>query len=322
MARLSNYAAGIGASVIFGFSFLFTKNALDSLQAHELLFLRFLSAALVMSALALARVIKVDYRGKDLRPLLATALLQPLLYFVIETEGLRRAESSTAGIILSAIPVTVALMAAIFLKERLRPAQIATTLLSFAGVVLVVSFRAAGKVGGSPAGYLLLILSMLCAASFNIMSRRSSRSFKPAETTFFMMWFGALSFGLIFLIKALGPSGAGVTALYARLTPPALGAVLYLGVFSSVVAFLLVNFNLSKLKSPEAAVFANLTTLVSVIAGLAFRGESLLASDAIGAIMIIGGVWGTNVFGARTAAPEQAAPERAALASPIDGRRK
>jgi drug/metabolite transporter (DMT)-like permease len=298
MARLSNYAAGIGASVIFGFSFLFTKNALDTLHPHELLFLRFFTAALVMSALVLARVIKLDYRGKDIRPLLATALLQPVLYFIIETEGLRHAESSTAGIILSAIPVTVTVMAAIVLKERLRPAQLVTTLLSFSGVVLVVSFRAAGKIGGSPLGYLLLILSMLCAASFNIMSRKSSRSFKPAETTFFMMWFGAISFGLIFLAKALNRSDAGLAPLYARLTPSALSAVLYLGILSSVLAFLLVNFNLSKLKSPEAAVFANLTTLVSVIAGLAFRGESLLASDVVGAIMIIGGVWGTNVFGA------------------------
>ncbi len=302
MARLRNYLAGIGASVIFGFSFLFSKNALDTLQSHELLFLRFLTAALVMSALVLARIIKVDYRGKDMRPLIATALLQPLLYFVIETEGLRHAESSTAGIILSAIPVTVTVMAAIMLKERLRPAQLATTLLSFSGVVLVVSFRAAGKVGGSPLGYLLLILSMLCAASFNIMSRKSSCSFKPAETTFFMMWFGAIGFGLIFLVKALGAIGSGAPALFARLTPPALSAVLYLGILSSVVAFLLVNFNLSKLKSPEAAVFANLTTLVSVMAGLAFRGERLLASDALGAVMIIGGVWCTNVFAAGPAA--------------------
>lgn len=321
MARLRNYLAGIGASVIFGFSFLFSKNALDTLQSHELLFLRFLTAALVMSALVLARIIKVDYRGKDLRPLLGTALLQPVLYFIIETEGLRHAESSTAGIILSAIPVTVTVMAAIMLKERLRPAQLATTLLSFSGVVLVVSFRAAGKIGGSALGFLLLILSMLCAASFNIMSRKSSRSFKPAETTFFMMWFGAISFGLIFLVKTLGAIGSGAPALFPRLTPPALSAVLYLGILSSVVAFLLVNFNLSKLKSPEAAVFANLTTIVSVMAGLAFRGESLLASDLVGAIMIIGGVWGTNVLGAGPArSPKPLAG--AAQAISIDGPKK
>ncbi|TFG83778.1 MAG: DMT family transporter [Spirochaetales bacterium] len=297
MSRIRNYVAGIGASVIFGFSFLFTKNALDELAPHELLFLRFLTAALVMSALVLTGIIKVDYRGKDLKPLLATALLQPVLYFIVETEGLRHAESSTAGIILSAIPVAVVALAAIFLGERLRPSQVITTILSFFGVVTVVLFRATGKIGGEPIGFILLIGSMLCAAVFNIMSRWSSRSFKPAETTFFMMWFGALAFGLIFAFRVLG-GGARLDILH-RLSWPAASSVLYLGILSSVVAFLLVNYNLSKLKSPEAAVFANLTTLVSVVAGIALRGETLLATDILGGIMIIAGVWGTNVLGAR-----------------------
>lgn len=301
MASAKNYLAGIAASTIFGFSFLFSKTALDALSLEELLFLRFLTAAIALSGLALAGVVKVDFRGKDLRPLMATALLQPVLYFVFETQGLKLADSSTAGIILSAIPVAVTGLAALILRERLRPVQIATTLLSFSGVLLVVLFRASGKVGGQPLGFVFLILSMLCAASFNIASRYSSRSFKPAEITLFMMWAGTLAFGLLFALKAIGAAGSGGYDLAARLGPAALGSVLYLGLLSSVVAFLMVNYNLSKLKSPEAAVFANLTTVVSVLAGLLLRGERVLATDLLGGAMIVAGVWGTNVLGARKA---------------------
>lgn len=301
MARTRNYLAGIGASTIFGFSFLFSKNALDDIAPHELVFLRFLTAALVMTSLVVTGVIKLDYRGKDLRILFLTALFQPLLYFILETEGLRRVESSTAGIILSAIPVMVTVLAALILKERLKPLQIATTLLSFAGVVTVVTFRSYGAVGGQPLGIVLLVLSMLCAASFNIMSRKSSRSFKPAETTFFMMWFAVLSFGGIFAVRTLLGGG---TDLLSRLSPRSITSILYLGILSSVVAFFFINYNLSKLKSPEAAVFANLTTLVSVIAGLAFRNESIRPTDIIGGIMIIAGVWGTNVLGGRPEKPQ------------------
>ncbi|HOX91478.1 MAG TPA: DMT family transporter, partial [Spirochaetales bacterium] len=112
MATARNYLAGAGASIIFGLSFMFTKNALDTLSSWELLFLRFLTAALVMSVLVAFRLIKLDYRGKPIKLLLATALLQPVLYFIVETEGLKQADSSTAGIILSAIPVAVAVFAA------------------------------------------------------------------------------------------------------------------------------------------------------------------------------------------------------------------
>lgn len=296
MATARNYLAGAGASAIFGLSFLFTKNALDSLSLSELLFFRFLAAALVMSLLVAARVVRLDYRGKPMKALLATAILQPVLYFIVETEGLKHADSSTAGIILSAIPVAVTALAAIFLGERLKRAQVFSTFLSFAGVVLVVAFRSYGRVGGSVLGILLLVGAMLCAAFFNIASRSASKRFSPAETTFFMMWFGALSFGALWAAESL--VGGGTKDLLGRLNLGAIGSIAYLACLSSVVAFFLVNYNLSKLKSPEAAVFANLTTVVSVAAGLLFRGEALLWTDLAGGAMILAGIWLTNAFGA------------------------
>lgn len=308
MASTRNYLAGVGASTIFGFSFLFSKNALDTLSFYELLFFRFLTAAVVMTLLVLLGVVKVDYRNKRLLPLALTAILQPVLYFLAESAGLKLVESSTAGIILSAIPVMVTFFAALFLHERVRPVQILTTILSFSGVVVVVGFRSFGKVGGSLPGVLLIVLSMLLAALFNISSRRASRNFKPAETTFFMMWFGALVFGLLFAIERLSP---GAAPLAGRITVPVVTSILYLGLLSSIVAFFFVNYNLSKLKSAEAAVFANLTTVVSVAAGLLFRGESFTLTDGLGAAMIILGVWGTNVL----AKQPQAAP--VAAQSPV-----
>ena len=300
MARARNYLAGFGASAIFGFSFLFTKNALDSLRSHELLFFRFLTAALLMSVLAVLGVVRLDFKGKKLGPLVLTAILQPVLYFILETEGLRHVESSTAGIILSSIPIAVAALAAVLLKERLRPVQVLSSLLSFGGVLLVVVFRARGNVGGSPLGIMLIVGAVLCAAGFNIASRSGSRRFSAAETTFFMMWAGALFFGGLYAVRSIGADGP---SLASRLGPSALAGIAYLGILSSVVAFFLVNYNLSKLKSPEAAVFANLTTLVSVVAGVMFRNESLLWTDALGGVMILAGVWATNTLG-RNPKPE------------------
>lgn len=49
--QLVNWLAGVGYAVIFGFSFLMTKGALDLLDPLELMFLRFSVAALVMTAL-------------------------------------------------------------------------------------------------------------------------------------------------------------------------------------------------------------------------------------------------------------------------------
>ncbi|HAA80455.1 MAG TPA: EamA family transporter, partial [Thermoanaerobacter sp.] len=68
-------------------------------------------------------------------------------------------------------------------------------------------------------------------------------------------------------------------------------------VLSSVVAYFLNNYALSKLPASQASVFANLTTVISIIAGITIRHETFYWYHVIGAIMILIGVWGTNYFG-------------------------
>jgi drug/metabolite transporter (DMT)-like permease len=74
-------------------------------------------------------------------------------------------------------------------------------------------------------------------------------------------------------------------------------SVIYLGVLSSVVAFFMMNYTLSKITAAQSAVFANLTTVVSIIAGVIFRNEPFFKFQVVGAVLIIIGVWGTNYFG-------------------------
>lgn len=74
-------------------------------------------------------------------------------------------------------------------------------------------------------------------------------------------------------------------------------ALVYLAVGASVGGFLLVNYSLSHLPASQSAVFANLVTVVSIIAGVVFRREPFLWYQAVGAVAILLGVWGTNYFG-------------------------
>jgi drug/metabolite transporter (DMT)-like permease len=122
--------------------------------------------------------------------------------------------------------------------------------------------------------------------------------YKPSETTFAMMASGAAFFGLMALGQGLAKGlGGGGPGLLARSTPAAWGAVAYLGILSSVLAFFLVNLSLSRLKASQASVFGTLVTLVALIAGVAFRGEKLGLLQLVGAASIISGVWAINANG-------------------------
>ncbi len=283
------WLAGCGWAGIFGLSFLVTKSALEAFTPFQILFLRFALATAVLGLLAAIGVTKLRYRGKPKGILALTCLFQPILYFLFETYGVRDTATSTAGLILGAMPAAVAALAVPLLKERLSAPRAAGLLLSVGGVALVTV--AGGSDGSDSArGMALVGLALACASFYNIYSRKASAWYGPAEITFAMMASGAAVFGLL----ALAERAAGGPPLAARLSPGAVGAIAYLGLLSSVLAFFLVNLTLSRLKAAQSAVFGALVPAISLAAGALLRGESVGAAKLLGAAAILAGLWATN----------------------------
>jgi drug/metabolite transporter (DMT)-like permease len=300
MKRTLTILAGIAYATIFGFSFLVTKDALGVLDPMELIFARFLLAALALTALVAVRAVKVDFRGKKLGVLLLMCVFQPILYFIFETYGVRESATSTAGIILGALPAIVAILGVITLGEKTTKLQSLGLALSVAGVAIVVLNGQGALAGeGTLRGALFLIGSMLSAALFNVLSRKASRNFTDVERTFAIMWVGAIAFGLVVLAKALLGGGGGVgdevpAEPFITRALSAWRAVAYLGILSSIVAFFCMNYTLTRLKASQSAVFANLVTVITVVAGVTLRGEPFDLPQALGAVVIVLGVWIAN----------------------------
>ena len=71
-----------------------------------------------------------------------------------------------------------------------------------------------------------------------------------------------------------------------------MASLLYLGGIASVIGFFLVNYNLKHIPAHVSSIFANIATIVSIIAGLIFLNETLYWYHFIGSIMIMIGVYG------------------------------
>jgi drug/metabolite transporter (DMT)-like permease len=290
------YISCIAASVIFGFSFMFSKKALAAAGPFELLSFRFGAAFLTMSLLILLRIIKIDYKNKPLKSLVVLCLTHPFLYFIFETFGIKYGSTLQAGIMLALIPIFVTVLGAWFLKEIPSLKQVLFIILSVAGVMLIILLGSASSGNSSVAGTVFLLMAVLAAAIFNIFSRKLSSDFTPMEITYFMMAFGAIFFNGI---SVAGHINNGTLVSYFNLlSDPSFSiSILYLGILSSSIAFLLINYSLSKIKASENAVFANLSTIVSIMAGVVFMNESFFWYHLAGAALILLGVWGTSYFG-------------------------
>lgn len=293
--KILPYITALISSIIFGLSFLFAKMALTVAGPLMLVSLRFLAAFIVMSMLVILKVIKVSYKNKKMGWLLLLALFEPVIYFIFETYGLQYTASSIGGLMISLIPIAVTVLGAYFLNEKPTFKQTIFIFISVSGVALIGLMDSSSSSGSSLWGILLLLGAVLSAAFFSIISRKISRDFTPIEITYFMTFLGAVCFNVLSLLELL--IKGKLPEYFRPLASPTFAmSILFLGIISSIIAYFLINYSLSKIQASTTAVFSNISTIVSILAGVVFLRESFELYHLAGSVLILLGVWGTNYY--------------------------
>lgn len=294
MAKNAAVGAMIAAALsncIFGFSFMFSKMAMEVAAPSVLLAWRFVFALALMSLVMLTGKARVRFRGRgrELGMLVLLGVFQPMMYFVCESYGILWSTPTFSGVMIALVPIASLAFAALFVGERPTRGQIAFSLLSIAGL-LMITLRETGEGTVQARGVAMLLGAIVSAVGFNIVSRRLACSFSPFERTYMMFLIGAVFFSGYALIETSNPA-----AILAPLSQPRFVlSVAYLGGLSSVAAFLLLNYGLTYLTVSRSTAFSNLTTVVSVLAGTLFYGDALSPLSAVASLMIIVGVWGVQ----------------------------
>lgn len=294
--------ARIITSIIFGFSFIFSKEALEYTTPTEILSYRFLIAAIMLYFLKRWKVLRININLKsisDLKPLLILSLFQPVAGYSFEMEGVSRLTAAESGIILSITPIVVTVIGNWYIKETPNKKQLLFIILSFVGILLILILKDSCFQNVNFAGSILLIAAAFCVAVYTLLSRKMSGKFTYGEITYAMMVGGALFFNGIHLTKCI-VTGSFSTYLEAIHNPSIWVPALYLGVASSVIGFLLTNFSLARLTAFRVAIFNNLATVISIIAGIFIRKDPFTLMQAVGMFMIILGVWGVNYYSSKT----------------------
>lgn len=306
--HLISLLAALTSSVIFGMSFMFSSLALDVAQPAVLLAFRFTVAVAGMSLALLAneavgklrgrRLFAFSLTGKPVWKLILLGLVQPVAYFIFENYGILYTSSAVAGTIIAVVPVGCILMDVLVLHERVTLRQVLCAVGAVGGVALI---SGGGAVVISALGLLFLLLTMLSDVLYYGISHNAAKVFTPFEMTYVMFLVGMTVFIPVALVQARGFTGELITV------PAASGqfwlAVVYLGVLSSGVAYGLLNFANSHLTVSETSLFSNVTTVVSVLAGVLLLREPFSLLQMAGVAVILVCVFLANVSAGKSDCP-------------------
>ncbi|MCL1905461.1 MAG: DMT family transporter [Clostridiales bacterium] len=294
--NITGMVAAFTGNIIFGFTFVFTKQILNAgMSPYVLLSWRLIIATVALAALAACGVFKMNFTGKKWLRMAPVGMAEPCLYFVCESYGIANTTASESGTIIALIPIAVLILSRLIFKERHTRGQLIGVMLSVVGIICVV-LAGGFSASFSLSGYLLLFGAVVIAGFYNIGVRWLRDEFNSAEITFGTNVLGLVFFTLLACTEGLIKGNMATIWLLPLENTQVLVNIILLALGASIGAFMLVTYAIGTIGPTRSSSFAGITTITSILFGLMLLGERMLPWQLIGAALIIVGVWSANYF--------------------------
>lgn len=269
---------------VWGLTFISTKLLIEQgISPQEIFLLRFLIAYVGIWFISPRRLFAKSW--KDELWLLLAGVTGGSFYFLTENTALDITLANNVSFIVCTAPLlTTILSLLIYKKEKASVRLIAGSLLSLAGVAMVV-YNGSFVLKLSPLGDFLTFLAALSWAFYSLVIRKLSGRYQTTFITRKVFFYGLLTILPVFLFRPLSLDTATL------LHPVVLCNLFFLGVLASLVCFAVWNVVLDKLGTLRASNYIYLNPLFTLAGSALFLDEPLTLMALLGAALILGGVY-------------------------------
>nr|WP_205742928.1 DMT family transporter [Halalkalirubrum salinum] len=258
----------VALATLWGLSFPAISVGLEFVPPLLLAAFRYDTAAIVLLAYAILRTDGWRPRGMNHFQAIAGGGL-----FLVAGNGLlfigqQTVPSSVAAIMTSLVPIVTALWAFVLLGERLSRVGVVGVGLGFVGLAFVIQPDPANLLGGDTIGRLIILGQVASVSLGGVIIQRAGPTLDRLPLVGWSMGLGAV---VLHVLSAL----AGERPTIAIADPTAVAAIVYLGVFSTAIAFLLYFSILERYGAFQAALVGYLVPIVATTVGVVVLGEAI-----------------------------------------------
>lgn len=302
---------GLTVVLLWGLNFLALRAGLDH-------FPPFFFAALRFAVIAVPVLLFVPRPKVRLRWLLLYGTGFGILQFAFLFTAMRAGmPTGLASLVLqSSAPFTV-LLGALFLRERIRPVQVAGIAVAMAGMAVIGWDRLEHA---SLLPVLLTLAAGLGWAFGNIGARQATVESPGLNTMHLTLWIAVVPPLPMFVLSAAteGPTTGlhAVVDSFSAAGWPALAAVAYTALLATVVGSGMWTFLMSRYPAGVVAPFTLLVPVVGIAAAWAFLDETPTPLSLIGGVIVIAGAFAATAGKRSKVDQAQAAELDAAAGTP------
>jgi drug/metabolite transporter (DMT)-like permease len=278
--------AEAGVLVVMAFwaaNFIVVKAANEQIPPVTFAFLRFAIAATTLLVLLRWREGSLGLPRRDVAAVLGLGALGFGVYQILWSIALQDIPAGDSALLIATTPVITALLAVSSGADVLTRTKLAGSLVSFAGVAVIVSAGHGLTLGGALVGDALTLIAALCWSIYTAYGAPILRRHSPLRTSAWAMVGGSLVLLPPALFQGIGVDWRGVGV-------EAWGGLLFSAFIPAGIANVVVFSAIRLLGPTRVTAFQFLVPFMAVLMGAAFLAEPVRIDQLLGGLIIILGV--------------------------------
>lgn len=276
----------IVVAVIWALNFSIIKVTLEEIGPFAFNALRFVFAAALLIGVTKWRGFQVIVDRKHLLPVIGIGMVGNLVYQVLFIVGVNYTNAANSAVILGTIPVWIALMAHLFTEEKLTTPKTLGIFFAFSGVGLIIFGRSTGFSFSSTSalGDVIVLLSAVAWRAYTILSKKYLKEYNSTQYSAFISLIGVITLVLVGIPDLLQTD-------YSSISLAGYGGILYSGLLSVGLAYLIWNRGVHKIGAVRTAAYQNLVPVLGVVFGVVLLNESLNLLQYLGSASVLVGIY-------------------------------
>lgn len=275
--------------LIWAINFIFIKIALKEFSPLAFNGIRMAFASIILVLFLFITRQGLGVAKKDIWKLVVLGIIGNTVYQILFIHGINLTSASNTSIIMAMTPVSVALLSSLLKHENIHWAAWLGIILSFVGFYLVITEQPGKFVFSweNLKGDMMIFSGNLVWAVYTVFSKPLLGRITPLKWSSLTLAAGTL-FYIPFCIPAFARQD------FSRVSPEAWAILAFSGLFALAVGYVVWYASVKRVGNSKTAIYGNVTPIFTVIFAYLFIAERIGLWQAIGALILLGGVYLTR----------------------------
>ncbi|OGG18946.1 hypothetical protein A3D78_05825 [Candidatus Gottesmanbacteria bacterium RIFCSPHIGHO2_02_FULL_39_14] len=287
--KLNAILALLIATVFWSFSVIFNRSIVNEINPFTLLFLRLIIPAIIIFPFFIKKRIWTHTHFPELLKVSILFMLNMSLF----SFGIKYTSASASHLLYSLAPILIILYGVYFKTEKYKFGRLLGVILGLIGILIIINLSRIEKestLSGGFIGNVVIFVAVICSTAYLLWTKRLLKIFTAFDTTGISIIVSAI-FSIPILIY-----GNLILKEPVILTSTNLYAVLFIGIFGTLINFYLYQYALSKLSALTTSIISYLQPIFTAILEILLLSGALTHGFVFGGSLVFLGVFLSTTY--------------------------